>query len=256
MGRTTRFIVATALCTSGFFGVDGIGQAQAGKPGSGAQILVYEGKLQNAAGGPISGIFPVEFGLFRRSRGGKAKWKETHFVAVDSGSYVVELGRRSRIRGSLDLSRMHIGVKLAGKQLLREPVQKDSVTTIGTPKSPAARPRLAPVAPAAPVRKNKDGRTVVDYAEEAGEAYVAGQAKVAERIGSMTAKEIEDAVNKLKKFKGGATIGTTRRYTELAGGTRGVEYTLSCPKGHVVTGITGGAGLYIDSMKLICQPLE
>jgi hypothetical protein len=104
--------------------------------------------------------------------------------------------------------------------------------------------------------RRKGGKTIVDYAEEAGEAYVAGQAKVAERIGSLTAKDIESAVAKLKKFKGGVTLGSKKTPTKSVGGTRGITYNLNCPKGHVVTGITGGAGLYIDSITLICQPLE
>ncbi len=223
------------------------------------QIVVYDGKLQSSEGKAISGIYPLRFEIHRRARGGRAMWKETHYVAVDSGTYSVELGRSSKIRGSIDLSRVFLGVSLGKKELLREKIDRATVQSEARSPSPVAAP--VPATPAASpqpaaVRK-KDGRTVVDYAEEAGEAYVAGQAKVAERIGSLKAKDIEDAVKKLKNFKGGgARLGTSQKTTQSVGGTRGVEYTLKCPKGHVVTGVSGGAGLYIDSLKLICQPLE
>jgi len=231
----------------------------------GVKIMVYEGKLQNSEGRAISGIFPLTFELHRRARGGRSVWKEKHFVAVDAGAYTVELGRVARIKGSIDLSRVYLGVSMGKAELFREKLDQAIVKDTAAAPAPAPAPVTGPATPAvAPVQpsaatgavKTKNGRTMVDYAEEAGEAYVAGQAKVAERIGSLKAKDIEDAVKKLKKFKGGASLGTKKRYTKLVGGERGVEYSLMCPKGHVVTGLTGGAGLYIDSIKLICQPLE
>lgn len=233
------------------------GDAQS-KASSDVKIIVYDGKLQGADSKAISGIYPLQFELHRRAKGGRAMWKETHFVAVDSGSYTVELGRKTAIAGSIKLDKAYLGVALGGgNELFRERLDINAVRNATSPrgKAPATAPRASAGIPAKVTMKG--GKSVVDYAEEAGEAYVAGQAKVAERIGSLTAKDIEAAVEKLKKFKGGGgTLGRTKKMTNLVGGPKGVPYTLACPKGHVVTGITGGAGLFIDSLKLICQPLE
>ena len=55
---------------------------------------------------------------------------------------------------------------------------------------------------------------------------------------------------------GKVKIGAAKRYSEQVGGTGGNPYTLQCPPGHVVTGIKGGAAAYLDSISLICSPLE
>jgi hypothetical protein len=221
-----------------------------GDPG---QLVVYEGRLQNAQRRPIAGVFPLTFALYRSARGGRALWSETHFVAVDSGRYAVELGRQRPIPGSHDLDRMYLSVALSGgAEVVRDRLRPEAIKPDGGAAAAAATaPGARAAAPAAAPRTA--GRRVVDYAETAGEAYEAHHAKVADKIGSITEKDLED---KLKSVKGKVTIGTSNRYTASAGGEGGTPFEIKCPKGHVVTGIRGTGGLYIDSFKLICQPLE
>lgn len=98
-----------------------------------------------------------------------------------------------------------------------------------------------------------DSKGVVEYAETAGLAYEAEHAKVADRVGDWSQAELEDH---LKNVSGKVRISSSKRYTGSAGGEGGVTYELKCPKGHVVTGVRGGSGIYLDSIQLICSPLE
>ena len=77
--------------------------------------------------------------------------------------------------------------------------------------------------------------------------------KVADKLGSLTEEEFYE---RLKGGTGKGKIGSNKRFTAMAGGDGGVPYELKCPKGHVVTGIRGGEGIYLDSIQLICSPLE
>ena len=65
-----------------------------------------------------------------------------------------------------------------------------------------------------------------------------------------------ESIECLKNVSGKVRISSSKRYTGSAGGEGGVTYELKCPKGHVVTGVRGGSGIYLDSIQLICSPLE
>ena len=41
-----------------------------------------------------------------------------------------------------------------------------------------------------------------------------------------------------------------------AGGDGGTAFSMLCPDGYVVTGLSGGSGLYVDRVSLICSPLR
>ncbi len=229
--------------------------AQAPAAATGAAVA-YEGKLQDSKRRPIGGVFPLTFSLYRSPQGGKAVWSESHFVAVDSGKYLVDLGYKRPIPPTLPLSELFLAVSITGgEEILRERIDAKAiragaeavppVATVGAT-APAA-PTTAPAAPA------PSGRAVVSYAEEAGLAYEAEHAKVADRVGNLTEEAI---VEQLKGGGGKATVGTKTRYSPQAGGEGGVAYEVKCPKGMVVTGVRGGAGIYLDSIQLICSPLE
>ena len=87
----------------------------------------------------------------------------------------------------------------------------------------------------------------------AGFAYEADRAHNTDAVGGLTATEI---LKMVKESKTEVTIGGRSRNSETAGGTGGQPYTLRCPKGYVVTGITGGAAAFVDSVSIICSPLE
>lgn len=227
--------------------------AHAAAPDPASQRAVYGGKLQDAQGRPIAGIYPLTFNFYRSEKGGKPTWTEAHYVAVDNGVYAVELGGTKPFPKGTKLENVWLGVSImGGKEILREKFA-------GTDMAPA--PEVVPVQP------NPNPTTTVgvppakstqSYADLAGYAYEAKKAESADSIGGMTA----DMLKELAKAGagGGASkppkIGQAKRYSESAGGTGGQPYTLQCPPGTVVTGIKGGAAAYLDSITLICSPLE
>ncbi len=207
--------------------------------------LVYEGKLEDGAHKAVGGVFPLTFSLHRGKRGGKPVWSESHFIAVDDGGYVVELGSKRTIGAKLSIEKLYLAVSLTGgSEIVREKVSSQSVR----------REIVAPARGAAPAKGLPSGaKSVVDYAESAGLALEAEHAKVADRLGNLTESELLD---KVSKAGGKVKVGSSKRYTSSAGGEGGVNYEIKCPKGHVVTGLRGGSGLYIDRVQLICSPLE
>jgi len=215
---------------------------------AGGATLVYEGKLEDNKHKAVGGVFPLSFSLHRSTRGGKSVWSESHWVAVDDGKYVVDLGSRRAIPEKFDVDKLFLAVSLTGgAEIVREKVRSRTVRRDEV----AAAPR-ADAAPA-PRPREQGGKTVVDYAESAGLAFEAEHAKVADRVGRMTEAEL---LEKIREGGGKPKVGSSKRYTSSAGGEGGISYEIKCPKGHVVTGMRGGSGIYIDRVQLICSPLE
>lgn len=208
------------------------------------KTVVYEGKLQDANRKPIGGIFPLSFALHRNARKGRSLWKEEHFVAIDEGNYEVQLGSKTPIPSGLDVSKLYLSVSVSGgDEIVRERLSTNAVKRSGKSSEPGGKKG----------RTGGDSKSIVEYAETAGLAYEAEHAKVADRVGDWGQAELEDH---LKNISGKVRISSSKRYTGSAGGEGGVTYELKCPKGHVVTGVRGGSGIYLDSIQLICSPLE
>ena len=208
------------------------------------QTVDYEGKLQDANRKPIGGIFPLSFALHRNARKGRSLWKEEHFVAIDEGRYEVRLGSRTPIPSGLDVSKLYLSVSVSGgDEIVRERLTTEGAKRAEKPSEKGEKRG----------RSGGDSKGVVEYAETAGLAYEAEHAKVADRVGDWGQAELEDH---LKNISGKVRISSSKRYTGSAGGEGGVTYELKCPKGHVVTGVRGGSGIYLDSIQLICSPLE
>jgi hypothetical protein len=101
----------------------------------------------------------------------------------------------------------------------------------------------------------------VKYADTAGFAVEADHAKNADRIANLT---VEDLIRKVVEEGGGGgggndkvKIGSGKRYGNRVGGPGGTaEYNEACPKGYVMTGVKGGAGIYLDSIQIVCSPIE
>ena len=234
MGRCITILAASSML---FLSA----QAMAG-PG---KTVVYEGELQDVQRKPIGGIFPLSFSLHRNAKKGRSLWKEEHFVAIDEGRYEVVLGSRSPIPAGLNLAKLYLSVSLSGgDEIVRERLSPKSLG-----RTPGAGSRVGARKPS----DVGDPKKVVEYAETAGLAYEAEHAKTADRVGDWSQSEIEEH---LKNAGGKVRIGSSKRYTGSAGGEGGVTYELKCPKGHVVTGVRGGGGIYLDSIQLICSPLE
>ena len=212
--------------------------------------LLYSGQLRDEAGAAIGGIYPLTFALHKTGETRKRLWWETHWVAVDEGVYTVELGGEKPIPEKLDLTSLYIGVSLTGGgEMVRERLSERN-----QPEEPVAPAPPVPgvAAPGAPSVRTGGGGTV-DYAEKAGLAYEAEHARDSDRIGNLTMEQLDE---RFKTRKSGARLGTARRYSGSAGGEGGRPFRLVCPKGYVAVGIRGAGGIYIDSLEVICAPLE
>jgi len=199
----------------------------------------YQGKVVDEDNRPVSGIFPMTFKVYEGLRSKKAIWSETFWVAVDRGMYKVTLGKRKPLPKRDDLEKLVLAVEIKGiGEVVREPF-------------PASGFQVRPVEQPA----HKQGG--VKYAESAGYAVEAEHAKNADRLQNLT---LEDLIRKLLEegIGGGkAQVGKTKKLGNRIGGPGGTaEYNENCPKGYVMTGIKGGAGAYVDSIQIICSPIE
>ena len=210
----------------------------------------FRGRLEDSRRQPIAGIFPLTFSLHKSAKGSRSVWSESYFVAVDNGEYEVELGSKRPIGSKLSLDRIYVAVSLTGgDEITRERLMKEAI---------ASGPVVDTPRPAPPKRSTRGaGRatTTVDYAERAGEALLAQHAQKADKLGEMS---LDDLLARIKRGSRGGKVklGSRLRYSGEAGGTGGFEKDLLCPKGHVVTGIKTRSGKFIDSLQLICSPLE
>ena len=230
----------------------GAAPAAAAEPGP---RVVYGGRLQDAQGRPIAGIYPLTFNFYRTEKGGRPTWSESHYVAVDNGVYAVELGGPKPLPKNIALDKVWLGVGVTGgAEIVREKFAAADVPAAPpSATSPAGGNGIDPAAP--PVAGAPPSKSTQSYAELAGFAYEAERAKTADAIGGMTAADLKNLA-KTTGTPAKPKIGANKRYSEPAGGTGGNAYTLQCPTGYVVTGIKGGAAAYVDSLSLICSPLE
>ncbi|NOZ00403.1 MAG: hypothetical protein GXP54_00750 [Deltaproteobacteria bacterium] len=214
-----------------------------GPGGRVTEVVPYKGRMVDEAGKPVSGIFPITFKLYRGVKAHKAMWSESLWVAVDRGVYTVQLGEKKKLPAGKDLSKYVLGVEIKGLgEVAREPFMVKG--------QPTPAPRLA-----RPPAASSGGGT--KYADTAGYAVEADHAKNADRIQNLT---IDDITRKVIEESVGASrtrIGKARRYGERVGGPGGTsEYNENCPRGYVMTGIRGGAGIYLDSIQIVCSPIE
>src|SRR5690606_4691863 len=105
-----------------------IGSVSAQAPSAVGAAIAYEGKLQDSKRRPIGGVFPLTFSLYRSPQGGKAVWSESHFVAVDSGKYLVDLGYKRPIPPALPLGELYLAVSITGgEEILRERIDAKTI---------------------------------------------------------------------------------------------------------------------------------
>ncbi|NUN15091.1 MAG: hypothetical protein HUU55_15785 [Myxococcales bacterium] len=222
------------------------------KKAAASKVVSYAGTLHDHNGSPVGGIYPLTFSIFSEQADSKAKWSDSFWVSVDNGRYTVELGRNKKIPSSLSLANSYVGVSLSGgAELVRERlVVEDANADSSDPTSetPSAR---QPVHPSQSPHGNVPIRGGnVDYAEKAGFAYEAEHATNADKIANMDVEQLKSQLTKPIK------LGTKTTVTGQAGGKGGYEFEELCPKGYVVTGMKGAAGIYLDSIQLVCSPLE
>lgn len=252
--RTRRFIAFAGLCLAALAGLELAGlefsgsarAADAKRP----DHLVYSGQLRDEAGAALAGIYPLTFALHRDDRSQKKLWFEQQWVAVEDGVYTVELGRERALPRGLDVPSTFVSVSLTGGgELMRERLSERNLPGgDGTAEVTAAHTAT----PTPPGRAGAPG-TVVDYAEKAGLAFEAEHAATADRVGNLSIEQLDA---RYKRKESGARVGTAQRTTGAVGGDGGRPFRLVCPKGYVAIGIQGAAGKLVDSLEVICAPLE
>lgn len=236
----------------------------------GTELVVdYTGTLQDENANPVSGLFHLQFNLYKDQHAKRSSWNERHFVAVVDGQYTVPLGsQKSLYRGRVPDSAW-IGVELVGEgELLRDRFQLAGANSDG-PKggeniaiSDQTRKLLESA-------RQGDKITFADVAERAVTADKADVALRAQQVGDLSAEELEKkaevALERLGEHiadpdahaaTGGLRLSSEREEMKRIGGRGGESYQVNCPPGYVVTGIKGAAGRLIDSIQLICQKLR
>ena len=242
------------------------GQAEDSKPIE----VSYEGRLQDGSQKPIAGIFPLEFRLYQSAEGKAPIWKESKDRPIRGA--IVKPG-----------DEVFLSVNLQdGGELTREPLVIPSDPKAAKEAAPGQdnkAPDEGPVvaqqkqdqAPGSPSAPKGQYKTESSFAELADFAKRAEVAENAQKLGGKTLGELEEEmdrlstrINELRKAQGegggaeGAAmrLGASTEILQRAGGTGGGPYVRECPPNHVVTGIRGTAGALIDSIQLICTPLE
>jgi hypothetical protein len=207
--------------------IGGAGALRAASP----KTLVYSGAVKDSKGSPVAGIFWFRFGLHKDKADPKMLWSEEMYVAVDRGSYQVELGKERPIPQAIELSELFLSIHIDGVEVERQQVTADMVSGgAGTPAIPGAS------------GLSSAGCAECLKAERAGDC---------ERLGGMSFKQLSETIAQKQ-----ISVGTTAHFTSAVGSGEGTPFRLTCPPGFVVTGLKGKADDKISNLQLVCSPLE
>jgi len=169
----------------------------------------------------------------------------------------VRLGSSNPIPERLKLESLHISVSLQdGPELVRELLGPALASEPADAPPPVEMTGGVDMSNAPGARNlGKGNKTMADYADRAGYAIEAEHAAGADKLDGKTLDQVVDYV---QEKTGGKRIrvGTIRKLTGHIGGYGGGTYEEVCPRGYVVIGIRGSAGMYVDGLQVICAPLE
>lgn len=208
----------------------------------------YRGEVIDDNGGPISGVFSLTFRLYETGAD-DAFWDENHHVSVYEGGYDIVLGAATPVPNEHRGATVQIAVEVADAG---EFTRHDVVLAPSTSQT----------------REEVIAELDVIFADLADRSLYAVQAETADdcvRLGGRTLEELdryEELIEDITELRGqvddmtGAALGSRTTTLERIGGAGGNSYSRTCPPGHVVTGVRGGAGALIDSIELICSPLR
>jgi hypothetical protein len=232
-----RLVVALSLLV-----IPALASAQAGFE------VDYRGEIVDEAGTPISGVFSLSFKLYEEGED-DALWEEHHHVSVYEGSYDIVLGQLNPMDDERRGETVQIAVEVAD---IGEFTRHDLLLTPSVTQT----------------REEVLAELDVIFADLADRSLYAVQAEEADdctRIGGRTLEELdryEELIGEITELRTevdamtGAALGSRTTTLERIGGAGGNSYSRTCPPGHVVTGVRGGAGALIDSIELICSPLR
>lgn len=216
------------------------------------QFVRYTGELMQDSKTPLSGVLPITFELYESEDDDTAIWKEKHYVAVDLGTYTIDLGKSTPIPSELIRQRRWLAVRVDTLgELLREQITLNE---------------YQPTDKEAPKKiKNLSFAELADRAVTADHAHIAADAQ---RLGGKTLEEIDrfgelqrqfvqlrSRVNNIQNM-GGTSVARRTSMSEPIGNGPGAHFRVQCPEGQVMVGITGRADDAIRHAQLICAPLE
>ncbi len=246
-----RFLLLLAV----FWSV-GLSSAQA----QDSLLVAYEGELIDGEARPLAGVFSFEFRLYSEADSGEALWSEWHHVAVIDGEYRIALGSATPLDPDYADREVFVAVVFQGAELVRERLMLQAIQE--QPEDLVAQTEQADI--------DLENVTEVTFAQVADRALLADEAEHAadaDRIAGRTIDEIDRSDEILERLGehardhdlhggGGGSVGSSTTVLQRVGGAGGTRYTRMCPAGYVVVGIRGGSGTLIDSVELICAPLE
>lgn len=215
-------------------------------------VVRYTGELMRDSKTALSGVFPITFELYENEGDSTPFWQEQHFVAIDLGTYTIDLGAKEKLPKEVIKQRRWLAIHVEGLgELLREQITL-------TPHEDRTKETPTKI-------KKLSFAELADRAVTADLAHVAADAQ---RLGGKTLEEIDRfgelqrqfvqlraRVNNIQNI-GGTTVAERTSMTEEVGTGPGDHFQLKCPKGQVVVGVTGRANDAIRHAKLICAPLE
>lgn len=221
------------------------------------RTVSYTGQLLGEGDTPVSGVFPFTFALYRDAQSKTNLWQESHFVAIVEGKYRARLGSSNPIPERLKLEALHISVSLqGGPELVREPLGPALASEPADDAPPSQMTGGVDMSDAPGARNlGRGNKTMSDYADRAGYAIEAEHAAGADKLEGKTLDQVVDYVQEKTGGKR-VRVGTIRKLTGHIGGYGGGTYEEVCPRGYVVIGIRGSAGMYVDGLQVICGPLE
>lgn len=212
--------------------------------------MVYQGRLSNQAGAPITGAHTVTFRIYATSAGGTSLWTETLPVTADAnGLFTVELGAIDPIDESLfDGSKRYLGLSLdAGLEMTPRQLMSSTAYAVGARMANVADGSItgAKLANGAVATAHiADG--TVGSADLADGAVVAGKlaanAVTSDRIldATITSTDIADgAINSQKIAAGAISSGHIANHS-IGSDDIAVEITLGNPS-------VGSGALYLKS---------
>lgn len=220
-------------------------------------VVPYRGELVDDRLAPLSGVFELTFEIRRRPQDTRPVWAESHFVSVVEGLYDVDLGHTRTIaeedRGrELTLTvRMGADIEIAAHPFVveaRPPAEESSLPDIERIvfADLSDRALRAERARTADDCRTLDGRTAQEL--DRSNEILQRVAELQERLRQQQQQQ--------PASRSGPTTGTPTQTLPRIGGAGGSPFDRACPPGHVMTGLRGGAGELIDSIVIVCAPLQ
>ena len=208
----------------------------------------YEGEVVDGDYVPITGVFPIVFALYSDANSPSPFWQESRYVSVWEGRYTVNLGRSTALPESHANGEAVLSVSLGSV---------GEITRHGITLEPADLSFAT-----------EEPLNTVTYADQSYASISADYADRAENCASLNGLTLRDLdhfdqlaerVADLRQRLADAanpSLGEDVRYAPTIGGDGGETYERTCPAGYVATSIRGGMGNLVDSVRLVCQPLE